>query len=127
MNMGRNMRAVKVVCFSRCGSYVFACAHDNDHTVIVFDVSSGKPVASDKYGPDPPFDIDSCDGSYSFGICGTRKGNYLYSFKDGVLDKKKGLFGSTEMTEMASIAFFDKGDKFLTGAVSGNIYIWNGN
>ena len=74
-----------------------------------------KIVRCEKYGPDPIFDIDSGSGSYQFGVCGTRRGLALFKvLEGGGLDKDKGLFGSNKMCNMASISFFEEGDKFLT-------------
>ena len=44
----------------------------NDHNIHVFEVSSGKEVASSKTGGDPIMDIDTSSGTYACAVAGKR-------------------------------------------------------
>ena len=51
---------------------------DNDHSVFVWDVETGKMLGTDKFGPDPVFDVASSKNEDNyFGLVGKRGVQFL--------------------------------------------------
>lgn len=70
-------------------------------------------------------DIDTGKGSYAAVTAGKR-GLIFFTFQGGMLGSEKCLFGSTGMTDMLSVRFTEDGNRCVSGALNGNIYIWGG-
>lgn len=119
----KGARGVQAVGWAEDNS-MFACVDlHNDHNVHVFNVEKGNLVMSDKGGPDRIMDVkwSRQPGSKRFATAGIK---HIY-FWDGndQSAKKKGLFGSNEMTSMSCVAWDNEGFCYSGGSNS-RIYKW---
>jgi WD40 repeat protein len=122
---GKDSRAVKCIGFSNSGKYLAACADDNDHTVSAWDWETGKKIASVKSGPDAILDLNFCSTQDNLFATVGKRGVSFWTIGAGTITQKKGIFGANKISDMYSCEWLSNG-KCITGALNGNIYVWNG-
>ena len=81
-------------------------------------------MASNKCGSDPVFDGEA--GNENVFAVATKRGCYFFSYEEGELKKKKGIFNGNPMTSMITITFSPENNCFFTGTAKGAIYRWDG-
>lgn len=123
--LGRGNRLAKCVKFSKDGKYVFASDEHNEHHMHAFDWASGTKVGITTTGGDPIMDIDTGSGVYSC-VVASKKGLIFFTLQGGALNAEKGLYGSTERVDMLSVRFLADGNRAVSGAVNGSLYLWSG-
>lgn len=70
-------------------------------------------------------DMDTSSGTFGCAVAGKR-GLIFFETGDGYITPSKGLYGNTERVDMLSIKFFEDGNRCVSGAINGHLYIWNG-
>jgi echinoderm microtubule-associated protein-like 6 len=120
----KGARGVNAVAFSEDGSLVACSALDNEHSVYVFDANSGALQMKSSGDTNKIFDIAFSNepGSKDFATAGV-KHFYMWNAAEGAGSKKKGLFGSYEMTSFSCVIFDDKGRAFAGGS-NGSVYVF---
>lgn len=120
----RNTRQCVALGFSADGKYLASAGTDNDHTVHVFDLDTGKLAFDEKGGPDKIFDLAWSPTESKFVTAGI-KHLWFWYFSNGTFQKKKkGLFGRAgKATNFGSCAFNSDGDA-VSGGINGSVYLW---
>lgn len=71
--------------------------------------------------------MDTGSGSYA-AVIALKRGCKFVNFSNGKLGKiDRGLFGSAKMDDQTSVAFFEDGNKCVSGSPKGYLTIWMGN
>lgn len=70
--------------------------------------------------------MDTGGGAYQAVIALKRQLKFI-TFDGKMIGQKRGLFGGTTMADQTSVAFFEDGNKCISGSPKGNLYIWMGN
>lgn len=122
--LSKGARGVNCVAFSEDGSLIACADLSNNHNVYVFEADSGNLLWKTKGDTNKIFDIAFSNepGSKRFATAGV-KHLYFWDAAEGAGSKKKGLFGSTDMTSFSCVAWSDKGHAF-SGGSNGSIYVW---
>jgi WD40 repeat protein len=126
-NQGIDTKAVRGLSISADGKMIASVAGDETHTVFLFDIVTGKSIASSASGPDPVMDISFSheikDGTYELATVG-KNGVQFFTWNGKALEHKKGIFGSHKMADMWSVAWLSTG-KCVTGSTTGSVYLWD--
>jgi WD40 repeat protein len=120
--LAKNSRAVAAVCISPDGDYIGTADKHNDHNVCIFKCSEQTPVFTSKGGPDEILDMafSKKEGDISCWSAGVK--HFAYWNLDN-MKKKKGIFGTKEMTSFACCTTDVLGNCYAGGA-NALIYVW---
>ena len=121
---GRDSRAVTTLAFNTKGDLLASAGYDNDHTVRVWNWSSGSKIWELKGGPDKI--LDCCWSPTENTLC-TAGIKHIYFWVDADsagCDKKRGIFGSGhKMCSLTTAQYLPDG-RAVTGGSNGQIYVW---
>jgi len=123
-NLPKGSRGVNAVSFSEDGSMV-ACVDLSDaHNVYVFDAKNGTLVWQAPGDTNKIFDVAFSNepGSKAFCTVGV-KHICMWDAEQGPGSKKKGLFGSFEMTSFSCAMWDDQGRAYCGGS-NGSVYMF---
>lgn len=122
--MAKGGRGVNAVAFSEDGSLIGCVDLHNEHNVYVFNAESGAMVMKSAGDTNKIFDIafSNQPGSKDFCTAG-KKHFYMWNAESGASSKKKGLFGSFEMTSFSCCIWDDQGRAFAGGSNS-SVYVF---
>lgn len=67
-------------------------------------------------------DLDT--GSGAFAAVAASKAGLIFITADG--QSSKGLYGSTARVDMLAVRFLSDGNRCVSGAINGSLYVWNG-
>lgn len=70
--------------------------------------------------------MDSSTGAY-VAVIANKRGLTFFEFGDAGLNIKKGIFGGQPMIDQTSVCSVGDSGKYISGAINGSIYIWQGN
>eukprot|EP00742_Colponemidia_sp_Colp-10_P006323 GILJ01006777.1.p1 GENE.GILJ01006777.1~~GILJ01006777.1.p1 ORF type:complete len:2262 (-),score=409.36 GILJ01006777.1:195-6980(-) len=120
---GFQQRAVRTVAFSPSGDKVACTGEDNDHCLAVYDWQKSRLLGSQKCDKANVFAL-SWKNDSELVTCGAKQIAF-WSVEGRNFSSTKGLFGSIPAAALYCIAFNAGGDT-ITGAHTGDIYIWSG-
>ncbi|KAJ3369646.1 Echinoderm microtubule-associated protein-like 6 [Allomyces arbusculus] len=139
--MPKGSKAVAAVAFSHDARFLVVAAADNDHTLCVFDVQSGKvePVATTKGGSSAIVDLacapsSSDDRVFEFVAVGQKSVRFWTVSKASIgtglaLNSKNGVFGgitgSNDPEPVNSVVYLPAQAVYATGTQSGHVIAWS--
>ncbi|KAJ4460444.1 putative microtubule-associated protein [Paratrimastix pyriformis] len=121
-----DVKGVNVVAFSDDGSRLVSVGIDDAHTVSLWDVATGRKLATTTGGRNKIIDGHFMPGSNTDFVLAGVKCLTFFAFASGALTATRGLFGTTVAPDTLSGVQPMAGGQLVTPSASGALLVWRG-